>query len=326
MKTNLIPAHLLNFLGDNGLSMSEANHTANLCKEIVRTVDNKLSTITLFDEVVKLNGENVALTDGTKLTILDIHQLLINKTEIYSLSAWLREGIKAKNKALDIVKSTDASTLVTLPVFDYNEPDWHEIAFRHNAVSKGKVDAEYVFATFSVKQLAEYYQLEAIASHFGKAIHNDGVVAKLRDKVQNHKRTTLRTFNANGGRTDLAVISTLPFTSVDTEQLYFTLQEKHRDAEKKFNWYLSMIENQINTANSAEEKRYADALNVAKSEYTELTKEYEGKLKAHNVTINSLVAEASSYKMKVVNETAALKIVIPEALEPVLKLVKEYNQ
>jgi len=90
--------------------MSEANHTAELVKEICRMTAADLDQISDAKETVIFEGKEIVLQDP-KLVDFDSTKQL---GDLFGLSVWLREAIRAKDAGLEFFKNTEESTFNVL--------------------------------------------------------------------------------------------------------------------------------------------------------------------------------------------------------------------
>jgi len=161
-----------NILSNKGLTSSEANHFTNIVKEMVKDIDIKSSNMPLSTSKVIRDNEEYPL--DTNVRVGNWVELLLRKGELYSLSAWLKSGIKLKEKLLDEVEREHHDTSVL------------EAEFKELFVEPKKPDTSFeaFLTSLSTKERNEYLMNESIASHIGQFVHNFDTVRNSLDRFQ----------------------------------------------------------------------------------------------------------------------------------------------
>ena len=99
------------FFGENGLTSTSANFIANQAKEYVESLKEYLSTTNFLDSTIELIGsgkETLSKKGFSTEEVRRIDGVLNSIVSAYSLIAWLREALKAKEnidkqlRAMDI--------------------------------------------------------------------------------------------------------------------------------------------------------------------------------------------------------------------------------
>lgn len=285
------------FLGDKGLSSSEANHVANTIKEVCERLNTELNQVGMMNSHIHLTTGTHPYRVATKMT--DLPSKLLRDGLLYALSAWLREGIKAKN-ALNL-----AVINATYRDFDIEAPKAEGTLM---PMISGKTDTQLILENFSIKEYADYLALEAKAAHIGKKIHgSQSLLHKWRDAIVNFKPIEFVTQRGP----EYVVENKLVYTLEEMDAVYFMMQKEHRENEKKLNYYKAKLEN-LRTADSirvTEENRKANANNLA----------YQRDIAAAHGVANSELEKKIKETCKVVSE---LKVIIPEEFAETLRYIQ----
>ena len=174
-----------NMLGKDGLTITSANHLANIAKEMYEAMTSKLEALKLYsrDYMLAIAGKTFRVENESEQSELDtLSSSLREIGALKSLIAYLREGIKAKNQ----MNSDDAfeehiEELVKAGRKDLEKPS-----------AKKEVTFEEELAKLTSEQKARYYALEAKCATIGSFIHPDGVFAKVRKEFFEHTKDPIK--------------------------------------------------------------------------------------------------------------------------------------
>lgn len=272
------------------LTSTSANHIANLAKEYIASITSQLENIEFCDVRIGLLSSDkpkLIQAGASEETINKVPSMLEDITEAKSLIAWLREALKAKDNLLKEVKDTDmddwaAATGQELPPI----PKY-----------KKSITTDDAIAELSVKDRQRYFSLETKCAVIGKYIHPDGTFSKKRE---DYLKYLSHPYSTQGSGSDMVVSEFTPSVQKDViENLFFNLQNTHREAQAELNGIKYTIEKKVQDSAIEAETLNADLRNDYNSKYQ---------------------AVAAAYNLWVKTETqraAALKIVIPNALMPI---------
>lgn len=281
-------------LDKKGLTSSEASHIANFLKEQVKKIDITPQNFKV-SKAVGIRGTAEMPLDSN-VAIQDWKELLLKKSEYYSLSAWLKEAIKHKEWLL-----LDART----NYFDISTvKDLKEVPA---SPTKKSVGWEDFFRTeLSIKEQSEYLAQESLASHVGGFIHNFDTV---RQKINTFVPTS---FHALSDTETMTVMNTLLY---NTEKLYKNVEELqgiHREAEKIINYWKAKHKEWV----ADQDRAYQNALIEYRRNVSTITSD-------NNAVSQKEQSEFENKKTNKIQEIAALRIVIPVALQHILNDVYE---
>ena len=276
-------------LDKKGLTSSEASHIANFLKEQVKKIDITPQNFKVSTAIGIRGTAEMSLDSNT--AIQDWKELLLKKGEYYSLSAWLKEAIKHKEWLLldartNYFDSSSVTGTKELPPFPTQKSKEWENFFR---------------TELSIKEQAEYLAQESRASHVGGFIHNFDTV---RQKIDNFVPTS---FHALSETETMTVSNTLLY---NTEELYQNVEELqgiHREAEKVVNYWKAKHKEWI----ADQDRAYQNTLAEYRRNVSTITAE-------NNSLIQKEQSEFEKNKTSKIEEIAALRIVIPIALQHIL--------
>ena len=90
-----------NMLGKDGLTITSANHLANIAKEMYEAAECRLESLKLFsrDYMLAISGKTFRVeNESEKAELNALSSTLMEIGRLKSLIAYLREAIKAKDK------------------------------------------------------------------------------------------------------------------------------------------------------------------------------------------------------------------------------------
>ena len=317
-----LPKNLTVFFANEGLSMSEANHTANMINQINVAINARINNSNAVEEVVTFEGKEIVITKAEKEEQLS--DLCKKEGTLYGLSAWLRESIKAKDALFTRIKNAGPAEFMVeegdvVPEFEMEAPKMPR------SMRAVQITEDDVLATFTIAERAEYFKLEAEAAHVGKKIHSTGKIDSMRNSVLHFTSFRMQAFQEGQGNKDYPVARKTVYTQPEIDKVYFDLQSHHRTVESKLNWYKARIKNEINMMQVNENKKHTLAVELANADYDKAATEYN---KNRSVYINSLQkmqAVAEERRVQLTNEVSKFKVAVPNCFVESLKYVQEYN-
>lgn len=289
----------LSFFGTEGLTMTSANHVANLAKEFAKTTEHNLNSVSFIETNLTIIGSDVVQPIHTGWCDDALNYIVENLrvvSEANSLIAWLREAIKAYDKH---VKAIEAQTLeeycqecgVALP----EEPR------RESSITKD----EYI-ETLTIKERNKILMLQAQAAVYGKYIHPEGPFAAARAELM--EKMANETEVKGNGRDTLLYHYKPTANAMKVEDCFYQLQREYRATQAELNGYLHKIDQAVQKDADEKSKAFHDAMASYRLKIAELTKEFE------------------NYKMLRLEEARKLRIVIPNDLKGIYAIVSELGK
>lgn len=282
------------FLGNQGLTLAEANYTANIVKELCEKINNEINRMSLFSSKLLYQGTEKDFTKVNKVE--ELERKCMEEGNLYALSAWLREGIKAKNNLIESA-NFDSFDIELLP-----QPLMYKLI--------SNLSEEDIKKELPINELTEYLTYEAKASHIGKKVHPNGIFDRWFKALKDTPPLQIHSENK-----DFIISLTEIVKEEDLYSIYFNLQKEYREAEQKVNYYKAKIKNilsektiEINNKNSEIRKTYQQECDKINSENYKLQKDIENK------------------RLEKVKELSDLKIIIPNNLQKTMDFVQEYSK
>lgn len=289
----------LSFFGPEGLTMTSANHIANLAKEFTKANERALNSVSFIETQLTIIGSDAVQSIHTGWPDTALHCISENLRAICdanSLIAWLREAIKAHDK---YVKSIEAQTLeeycdecgVAVPEEPRREPS---------------ITKEEYIDTLSIKERNKILMLQAQAAVYGKYIHPEGPFAGARAELM--EKMSSETEVKGNGRDTLLYHYRPTADAVKVEAVFYQLQREYRAIQAELNGYLHKIDQAVQKDADEKSKAFHDAMVLYRLDMAQISKDFE------------------AFKMQRLDEARKLRIVIPNDLKGIYAIVSELGK
>jgi hypothetical protein len=283
-------------LAQTGLSMTEAQSMSNILNQKCIEIENKLKGVNNYSTSFKHGGETYVQVQGNPLPE-NVVELLTKKARYHATQAFLMENIKAKNNALEELKTEFNKC--------YNEFDSPELKDYLPMVADN-----WGMSQLTPLELAKLWEAEAYASHIGKFIHKGGILEKLRDELPKLENTAFISIK-DGEKTPVKIVK--HHTPKQLLELYEELAAKHRDYEKVVNYYKAKAKNMTTDENLriiAENKKIQQENEVIQTEFSNARRtkiqEAEKLMNEKKKQISSLLILIDPIFQDVINELKGL--------------------
>lgn len=287
------------FFGTEGLTLTSANHIANLAKEFTKTSEHALNSVSFIETKLTIIGSDVTQPIHTGWNEAELWCISDNLKAIYeanSLIAWLREAIKAYDK---YVKAIEAQTLE-----DYCEECG--VALPEEPCRVTSITKEEYIETLTIKERNKILMLQAQAAVYGKYIHPEGPFASARAELM--EKMANETEVRGNGRDTLLYHYKPTADAMKVEDCFYQLQREYRATQAELNGYLHKIDQAVQKDADEKSKAFHDAMVSYRLKIAELTKAFE------------------DYKMLRLDEARKLRIVIPNDLKGIYAIVSELGK
>lgn len=272
-----------------GLTSSEASHIANFLKEQVKAIDITAESFQVVTSIGTRDGKEHPLDNNKEITDWEVK--LLEKARFYALSAWLKEAIKAKDDLIKNERSKSFNVLLLEGLKKYPE-----------APARPDVSFDTFFRNQLVtREQSDYLSAEALASHVGKFIHS---FDEVRKQFQDFKPTR---FIKLSETETMTVTDELLYNEAELIKKFEQLQSIHRDAEKVINSFKAKHKNWVATTDNQYQ------LDVARYKREIMTTDKE-----NNAIIQEHTKEFEIIKTNNISAYSALKIIIPNDLQPIM--------
>lgn len=275
---------------DIQLTKTSANFISNLAKEMYQHVEQELENIKFYTETVQLIGspQQSLLRQGIS-TVREIEGNLGFIAQLKSLIAWLREGIKAKERLENEVKrSSFEDFAIELPTHP-EEPD--------------EVTEDDIVGNWGIKQRNRYFYLQTMCAQLGEYIHSRGTYSRERLALQ--KVTSEPNRIEGSGRDTLLYTRTPSLPTQEVEDTFMQLQQVYRSYQAELNAMKHELQIAVDAANLENRNTYESALREYKT--------------AMSIADTQLQKE----RQKALTVVQNLKIIIPDSLRSTYNRVQE---
>jgi hypothetical protein len=165
-----------------------------------------------------------------------------------------------------------------------------------------------VKAKWTIRERAELLSAEAMAASIGKKIHPHGKIAQWKTAIRTEKPVR---FEPLSEKEVVVVKRTLLYEVEAIETIYFELQQAHRQANERVNYYKARLNNELNIAKATYQSKNAALL-----------AEHKAAKNAWEKDIAILTKQAEGKRLEWMNKMANMKIVVPEDLKATLEYVE----
>lgn len=285
------------FFGENGLTTTSANFVANLAKELVKKEETDIESLTFFSTQVDTGDKSVVTTLGVSADeFAEIEHKLNHIIKVKSLIAWLREGIKAKNR-LD----EEAENLCDKEIAKRLNIEWHDKwCERYEEYTE-----DTHMATLSVGERNRIYALQTEAATLGKFVHEGGSLSNARNELHKVIKNPC-VVDAPKITTGMLIHNYIPTQSEEeVDALFFRIQNRYREVQAELNGHLHKVTEAVHLEN---EHRRDEA--IKKNE--ELRK-----------LQSDIQAQIVDWRLKERHKISKLKIIIPTDLQQVYEEVTQ---
>lgn len=227
-------------LGKDGLTITSANHLANIAKEMYEALVSRIESLRFYsrDYMLAIAGKTFRVENESEKSELEaLASSLKEIGALKSLIAYLREGIKAKTQMnSDEAFEEHIEELIKDGREDLEKPS-----------AKKEVTFEEELAKLSAEQKARYYALEAKCATIGSFIHPDGAFAKARKEFFEHTKDPIKVV----GKGQEAEINTYRsgFSAEQIDSVFFELQKEYRNLQAEFNRIKAEVDEKVAEAN-----------------------------------------------------------------------------
>jgi hypothetical protein len=277
------------FFSPKGLTSTSANHVANLAKEFIQTQKIYIQTLSFVGENKQAGGHTYITSCATPREEFNNLTTVLNKiSQATQLIAWLREGIKEKQKAQIL---PDFEQYLYNKGIELNQP-----------TRDSYIDREDVIKSWNEDKYNAYLTAQTYAAVFGEPIHPDGEYSRARKELG---KAISKPNSVTGEGRDLTVTTKVPaYTVAEVDAKFFELQNIQREQQAKFNQYEHEITNAVDLDKATKDAAYEKASKKWTQEYANLYTQYE------------------VWRNAEVKRIADLKISIPGALVDIYKEIQ----
>lgn len=293
------------FIGSEGLTMSEAQSISNLCYQNALEISNQLESVNNYSKIFVHAGQTYTKVIGRPLPE-NVKDLVNAKAKYHALQGYLVSAIKAKEEILEGIRKE--RYVPTEKGLEHPEGEQTFTPIQ-------KVSEEYGWNQLSYEQMVEYVHSEAMAAHIGKFIHNNGVLANLRSELPNIEPVEFISL-VDKERTPMLVH--IHHNSSDLLKLHMEFAEQHKKYEARVNYYKAMVKNIVNTKNIEIESENSKKAEEVRNFNSHLWEQHSANIKKFVANEKRNLAIFEKEKLERIKQAAALRISIPVYFQDII--------
>lgn len=297
------------FFGENGRTSTSANYLANKAKEAYEEIESRSHRLVFYNEYRQMfnGGEPLLVKRGVDLDKVKALADDFDKMgSCKALIAWLREAIKARKEQENIINSYSFEKWAADNGMDIHsdaiEPEMEDVISMDDAIGELPIKERYM-----------YFALEANVANLGGFIHQKGSFSYARKDLAEKLNSPIDTIEIGG---NAFVVSYEPLVDMkDVDDLFMSLQEKHREMQAKLNGIRHKLEMRVESDKAVKTAKYNAEVEKYNAEYSTFVKH-----------VAELKSKFNEWKLKELDELRSLKIVIPDKLSSVIDEIESLGK
>jgi len=292
-------------LSEKGLSMSEAQSISNLCNQRALDITNCLKNVNTASKTIVIGTITHTLQKGNVMPV-NVIEMLEEKGLLTGCQAFLIENLKTKERLLMAAKNEQPD----LTIVEIVPRPLYSMSHLLNNVNE-----EWGWEQLSVKEMNEFYQVEALAAHIGQFIHKGSILEKLRDEL--NKLPSIEWIDVVAG-TKSPVIITANHTAEELQSLHEKLSIIHRKYEQRTNYFKAKVKTIVTTENARIAKLNADETFRVNDINKVLNTDYNDEMRDYNDACSKIESEFEIERQETIKKLAALRITVDPLFQPII--------
>ena len=294
------------FTTEEGMTSTSAQHVSAMANVMVQDIKNRLMGLRLYEKSIRVIGDAEVTVETVNNTLPDIAEGVKQICKANALIAWLREAVKERENAQTYIQNMTLDDWMkkqgiekpTSPV----PPTMPRINFQDYAT--------ILDTGLTVKEYNRFVELNSALAVYGEMIHEKGLLTRQKSELQRIRQNP--TDVKESGR-DTIITQYRVDVNIDTDldKLYTQLQSEYRQLQAEKNG----IEAKFSNLAMDYQTRKMDEWKAAKAQF-------DRDCMAVNSQLVGYDAQMKEWKKQRLEELAALKIIIPDALKPLYKELK----
>ena len=292
------------YFGEEGMTSTSAQHVSAMANVMVQDIKQHIMGLRLYQKSIRVIGDAEVTVETVNNTLPEIAESVKRICKANALIAWLREAVKEREQAQKYVSDMSLDDWmkkqgIEKPVSP-EPPQMPRINFQ---------DYKTILDTgLSVKEYNRFVELNSALAVYGEMIHEKGLLTRQKSELarimqnptevkESGRDTIITRYEAD----DAAVI----------DEVYTELQARYRKLQAEKNG----IEAKFSNLAMDYQTRKNDEWKAAKAQY-------DRDLQKVNSELVGIQTQMKDWKKQRLEELAALKIIIPDALKPLYKELK----
>ena len=294
------------FTNEEGMTSTSAQHVSAMANVMVQDIKQHIMGLRLYEKSIRVIGDAEVTVETVNNTLPDIAEGVKQICKANALIAWLREAVKERENAQTYIQNMTLDDWMkkqgiekpTSPV----PPTMPRINFQDYAT--------ILDTGLTVKEYNRFVELNSALAVYGEMIHEKGLLTRQKSELQRIRQNPTEV--KESGR-DTIITQYRVDVNIDTDldKLYTELQSEYRKLQAEKNG----IEAKFSNLAMDYQTRKMDEWKAAKAQY-------DRDLQKVNSELVGIQTQMNDWKKQRLEELAALKIIIPDALKPLYKELK----
>jgi len=294
------------FTTDEGMTSTSAQHVSAMANVMVQDIKQHIMGLRLYEKSIRVIGDAEVTVETVNNTLPEIAESVKRICKANALIAWLREAVKEREQAQKYVSDMSLDDWmkkqgIEKPVSP-EPPQMPRINFQ---------DYKTILDTgLSVKEYNRFVELNSALAVYGEMIHEKGLLTRQKSELARIMQNPTEV-KESGRDTIITTYKVDVNISADIDNLYTELQSEYRKLQAEKNG----IEAKFSNLAMDYQTRKNDEWKAAKAQY-------DRDLQKVNSELVGIQTQMKEWKKQRLEELAALKIIIPDALKPLYKELK----
>lgn len=294
------------FTTEEGMTSTSAQHVSAMANVMVQDIKQHIMGLRLYEKSIRVIGDAEVTVETVNNTLPEIAESVKRICKANALIAWLREAVKEREQAQKYVS-------------DMSLDDW----MKKQGIEKPAVpqppqmprinfqDYNTILDTgLTVKEYNRFVELNSALAVYGEMIHEKGLLTRQKSELARIMQNPTEV-KESGRDTIITTYKVDVNISADIDNLYTELQSEYRKLQAEKNG----IEAKFSNLAMDYQTRKMDEWKAAKAQY-------DRDLQKVNSELVGIQTQMNDWKKQRLEELAALKIIIPDALKPLYKELK----
>ena len=294
------------FTTEEGMTSTSAQHVSAMANVMVQDIKQHIMGLRLYEKSIRVIGDAEVTVETENNTLPEIAESVKRICKANALIAWLREAVKEREQAQKYVSDMSLDDWmkkqgIEKPV-STEPPQMPRINFQ---------DYKTILDTgLSVKEYNRFVELNSALAVYGEMIHEKGLLTRQKSELARIMQNPTEV-KESGRDTIITTYKVDVNISADIDNLYTELQSEYRKLQAEKNG----IEAKFSNLAMDYQTRKNDEWKAAKAQY-------DRDLQKVNSELVGIQTQMKEWKKQRLEELAALKIIIPDALKPLYKELK----
>lgn len=294
------------YFGEEGMTSTSAQHVSAMANVMVQDIKQHIMGLRLYEKSIRVIGDAEVTVETVNNTLPEITESVKRICKANALIAWLREAVKEREQAQKYVSDMSLDDWMKKQGIEKpampQPPQMPRINFQ---------DYNTILDTgLTVKEYNRFVELNSTLAVYGEMIHEKGLLTRQKSELARIMQNPTEV-KESGRDTIITTYKVDVNISADIDNLYTELQSEYRKLQAEKNG----IEAKFSNLAMDYQTRKNDEWKAAKAQY-------DRDLQKVNSELVGIQTQMKEWKKQRLEELAALKIIIPDALKPLYKELK----